>query len=576
MRAVESESISRRAAIPHLILLISLSVIVWVPRWQGPIDLRSDPGVYYILGTSLAQGKGYRLLNEPGEIQAIQYPPLLPTLVALHQQVLGTSDHRVVGSWLKLTYAALSMVYALATYGLARQYVTPGLSLLVALISAFDVNVICYSEMLYAEMPFAVITVLFVLSDKMCQGRLVSIPTSLLGICAYLIRSAGLALLAAWVAEALLKRRWKQAAVRTGILVLPIMAWQSYIHHVKASKEYEHPAYAYQRAPYQFNNVGYIDNILLTDPFAPEQGRLTPVGLGARIASNLLIAPEQLGGAILGGEQLRQGLLTLERRLGAPRLLLSRAVGFILVSEGLLVLGGVVLLWYRGEWVIPLYVIASLGLIGIIPWSQGFRRYLTPLQPFLFLSVVGLLASFAGFTLHHWSRGWRFVGPVVLGLLVTLILIKEAVNDVRSLLVVRNPVYQGGETGQGSAYKLMRYDRASYRLDEALAWLKGHAGTGEVVAVQEPHWAYLKTGLKAVLPPMETDPAKAQVFLDSVPVDYLVLDETKILDVIPRYAKPVIHAFPACWELVFTSPGSQTQIYRRLRADRAAPAVRKP
>ena len=66
--------------------------VSWIPRRSGPIDLRWDGGTYYILGTSLAEGKGYRLLNEPGEIAAIQYPPLLPAIVALHQQVLGTSE----------------------------------------------------------------------------------------------------------------------------------------------------------------------------------------------------------------------------------------------------------------------------------------------------------------------------------------------------------------------------------------------------------------------------------------------------------------------------------------------------
>ncbi len=45
-----------------------LVVALWLPRMQGPIDFRWDGGVYYVLGTSLAEGKGYRLLNEPGEI----------------------------------------------------------------------------------------------------------------------------------------------------------------------------------------------------------------------------------------------------------------------------------------------------------------------------------------------------------------------------------------------------------------------------------------------------------------------------------------------------------------------------
>src|SRR5262245_2978574 len=64
-----------------IVIVSGLAVLVvasWVRRARGPLDLRWDAGVYYVLGTALAEGKGYRLLNEPGEIAAIQYPPFLP------------------------------------------------------------------------------------------------------------------------------------------------------------------------------------------------------------------------------------------------------------------------------------------------------------------------------------------------------------------------------------------------------------------------------------------------------------------------------------------------------------------
>nr|MDQ3041714.1 hypothetical protein [Acidobacteriota bacterium] len=54
-----------------LIALLALAVLTWVPRLKGPLDLRWDGGVYYILGTSLAEGRGYKLLNEPGDIDAV-------------------------------------------------------------------------------------------------------------------------------------------------------------------------------------------------------------------------------------------------------------------------------------------------------------------------------------------------------------------------------------------------------------------------------------------------------------------------------------------------------------------------
>ena len=72
--------------------LLLVCVAIWIPRLTGPLNFRWDASTYYVLGTALAEGKGYRLLNEPGEIQAVQYPPLLPMMVAGYQWAMGTTD----------------------------------------------------------------------------------------------------------------------------------------------------------------------------------------------------------------------------------------------------------------------------------------------------------------------------------------------------------------------------------------------------------------------------------------------------------------------------------------------------
>src|SRR5262245_34662494 len=105
-------NVVRRPEIRYPLILLAVALALWAPRLRGPIDLRYDAGVYYILGTSLAEGKGYRLLNEPGEISALQYPPLVPAIVAVEQKLLGTSDPFVVGQWLRWTYFAMFLVYS--------------------------------------------------------------------------------------------------------------------------------------------------------------------------------------------------------------------------------------------------------------------------------------------------------------------------------------------------------------------------------------------------------------------------------------------------------------------------------
>jgi hypothetical protein len=121
-------SAARRRWLPSWTDLVAVAVLfsvilaTWVPRLRGPIDMRNDAGHYFMLGTALAKNKGYRLLSEPGEVLANQYPPGLAAIVALYQRLLRTSDPWVVGEALRRFYCGCCIAIALVSYVLARQF----------------------------------------------------------------------------------------------------------------------------------------------------------------------------------------------------------------------------------------------------------------------------------------------------------------------------------------------------------------------------------------------------------------------------------------------------------------------
>ena len=111
------------------------------------------------------------------------------------------------------------------------------------------------------------------------------------------------------------------------------------------------------------------------------------------------------------------------------------------------------------------------------------------------------------------------------------------------------------ETHEGKLvdYRLFYYDAASKSLDDGLDWLKKNAKADDVVATAMPHWAYLRNGLKAVRPPLEANSERAQTLLDSVPVAYVVLDNTgeggsKASN---AYTLPLLQGNPRAWKLVY-------------------------
>ena len=98
------------------------------------------------------------MLNEPGEIQSVLHPPLLPGLVAVHQLLLGTDDWTVVGGWLRRSFFA---IFIGAAYIMLRAFLPVPYAVVVAAMTLLHVNTQFLSDLLFAELPFALTTVLF-------------------------------------------------------------------------------------------------------------------------------------------------------------------------------------------------------------------------------------------------------------------------------------------------------------------------------------------------------------------------------------------------------------------------------
>ncbi len=172
------------------------------------------------------------------------------------------------------------------------------------------------------------------------------------------------------------------------------------------------------------------------------------------------------------------------------------------------------------------------------------------------------LRSFDEYTRGHGSGKWRLVGIITFVTVFGLVLGTNVCVDLFTFLFRHAPVYPGANERGG---RLFYYDRKWEEFDAALAWLRGRGEPGGVVATTAPQWAYLKTGRKAVMPPLEEDPARAFELLDSVPVTHLIVDELEFLDISRRYAAPVAEAYPQAWRLVYTSPGGGLRVYERTR-----------
>jgi hypothetical protein len=565
-RPPRSLSIKGRAGI--VLALIFLGVASWLPRLHGPLDLRWDSGSYYILGTSLAEGKGYRLLNEPGEIEAVQYPPLLPWMVAAHQWVLRTSDPMIVGHWLRVSFLLMYLAYTVASYVLLERFLPIPYAFIAVIISMLHLFAMFLSDLLSPELPFALASVLFVLCNRQKSARIYPLLAGVLAIAAYLLRTAGVTLLLAWVGESLLQRDFKRAAVRCLVAALPIVGWQAYIAHVQAGASYANPSYPYQRADYLFYNVTYASNLSLRDPLRPELGKVSPTDVLRRVLGNVTRLPRSLGEAISADRGYWRGLLLA--RLPGIRNLGSGAPGYLAATMflsilGALIIGGVILQLVRREWVTALYVMAYLGIVSLTPWPLQWMRYWWPLTPFLLLALLQCCLALRDLLRSALPSQAKRVVAYFPPVLLAVVLLIESLTVVDAYEKARGDVVLLDRQGRPVQFRLFFYDEAYRELDEALTWLRACMQPDDVIAVAMPHWAYLVTHAKTVMPPFESDPVKTQALLDAVPVRYIVMDTTDI-DVsrtMHRSTARVFEAFPARWKEIYSGRTGRVAIYER-------------
>ena len=504
-------------------IVVALAILLWLPRLSGPIDLRWDAGVYYILGTSLATGHGYRILSEPGSPKALQYPPLLPFIVAAHQSVLNTTNPDIVGPLLRKSYAVMFVAYALACLSLARRYLTPRFAVLAVTLCLLQVCTIYLSDLLFTELPFALIGVGFALANGSSfsgpRTSLQDVVSFLLAGAGFLLRTAGLALLGVWVLEACLQRRWLASLARAAVALIPVLAWQLHIQMVHHSYEYTHPAYEYQRASYLYYNVSYAENAKLTDPSRPEKGVLQPSAILPRLMTNTLALGLAIGETVSTVKYYWvQALEHFEHRL-LPRLTLpSRVVLIPILLLSFFVLIGLGILVQRGALRLMLLLLVSLGLIWTTPWPLQFPRYLSPLA--LFVTIPACLTFACTF---RWLKSlrplWASSGRLVLSGFLLLVLLSQ-LAAARQIFYRRS--YDGATfASDGASSPHFFYHDQSWRdWEEAIAWIAKRSRPDAIVATPAAHFCYLRTGLRAVSPPLELNADEERRLLNSVPVSY--------------------------------------------------------
>ena len=199
-----------------------------------PVGVTNDDGMYVILAKSLATGHGYRWLNLPGAPAAIHFPPGYPAFLALLWLVWPSFPANVV--LFKLANAVLMAIVAAGVFVFARKRL--GLSDIAAAALTFaatlGIPMLTLSTIVMSEPLFlALLMPALLLAERIIEDERSSVRDvvmlAVIAVAATLVRTHGIALIAAAGIVLCLRRRFAHAAIFAGVTLLPLIPWQIWV-----------------------------------------------------------------------------------------------------------------------------------------------------------------------------------------------------------------------------------------------------------------------------------------------------------------------------------------------------------
>ena len=223
---VPSESMTMVALGAIVLVIAILTVTPW------PVGAFQDDAMYTVLAKSLAEGKGYRFINLPGEPNATHFPPGYPLLLAALWRLWPSFPDNIV--LFKFANAALLAAAALGAFRFARQRFAASVVVAtgVAVIGTLSIVVLLVTGVIMSEPLFLALLfpALLVTERVVDHGRLrdAALAGLLLGALS-LVRTLGVFAIPAACLVLVHRKRWACALVLGLAAMALLVPWQWWV-----------------------------------------------------------------------------------------------------------------------------------------------------------------------------------------------------------------------------------------------------------------------------------------------------------------------------------------------------------
>ena len=424
-----------------LALLIPSALFCWRNRDMPQFAYLHDDGLMFVSAQSLAAGEGYRIASLPEQPAQTKYPPLYTAYLALIWLVNPHFPDNLrlatLACWICLFACLLVAYWLYRIWDLSERQ-----ALALTAILALNPYMVWFGGMMFSEMFFTV----WILLAFAFLERKWFVAAGIAAGCAYLSRTAGIALLIAAPAFLLWKRQGR-AAFRFAAAMLPfIAAWmlwsRAHLHHTTDLTLMYYTDYL----GYEFKNVGF-DNIHMV------------------VWKNL---DELLYGA--------GSLVTMKLIDAQPMKILTEVMAIAMIA-------GVVRLFRRGVGQIyAIFALISAGMLIVWHFPPN-ERFVLPLFPLLaagLLEEASHLAAMVRSALRHKDRSQRVAAGFMAACAAAVLLLAAG----SQLYMTFDKLSQAAS---GNREKLAA-------LRPAYSWISAHVPPGDPVLSYDDPLLYLYTG----------------------------------------------------------------------------------
>jgi len=206
-----------------------------------PVGVLRDDAMYVLLAKSIASGHGYRWLNLPGAPAAIHFPPGYPAFLAVLWWIAPAFPANIVAFKLANALLAGLSAVAVARFARARFDMSEWGAQGIALVAMLPFPMLSLSTQVLSEPLFLLVALLTLLyAERVIQIRRHRPPATshqpppaivlaMLAGAATLVRTNGVAVVAAIALLFCLRRRLRECAVFVATSAIVLLPWQLWV-----------------------------------------------------------------------------------------------------------------------------------------------------------------------------------------------------------------------------------------------------------------------------------------------------------------------------------------------------------